>query len=124
MTEAYQIVGTKDRLSSRQLAAMLSREGQWLLPLVALIEQAECAVDEVIDVMGRATIEAVLQLSAEQVAGPRQQGRRHVTRDVQWHGSQGGRVALAERQLKVRKPRLRRKAIAHFQLAQLAQFDG
>jgi len=112
MSEAYQIVGTEDRLSSEQLATMLSREGQWLLPLVGLIEQAECAVDEVIDVMGRATVEAVLQLSAEQVAGPRQQGKADPRREVQWHGSQGGRVALAERQLKVRKPRLRRKAKA------------
>lgn len=110
MTQAYQIVGTGDRLSSEQLARMLRREGQWLLPLVELIEQAECAVDEVIDVMGRATVEAVLQLSAEQVAGPRRQGKRDPGREVQWHGSQGGRVALAERHLKVRKPRLRRKA--------------
>jgi len=110
MNQAYQIVGTGDRLSSEQLATMLSREGQWLLPLVGLIEQAECAVDEVIDVMGRATIEAVLQLSAEQVAGPRHQGKADPGRDVQWHGSQGGRVTLAERQQKVRKPRLRRKA--------------
>lgn len=110
MNQAYQIVGTGDRLSSEQLATMLSWEGQWLLPLVGLIEQAECAVDEVIDVMGRATIEAVLQLSAEQVAGPRRQGKADPGRDVQWHGSQGGRVTLAERQQKVRKPRLRRKA--------------
>jgi transposase-like protein len=110
MDQGYQIVGTGDRLSSEQLARMLSREGQWLLPLVGLIEQAECAVDEVIDVMGRATIEAVLQLSAEQVAGPRHQGKADANRDVQWHGSQGGRVTLAERHQKVRKPRLRRKA--------------
>jgi hypothetical protein len=54
MSQAYQIVGTENRLSSDQLATMLSREGQWLLPLVGLIDQAECAVDEVIDVMGRA----------------------------------------------------------------------
>jgi len=113
MSQAYQIVGTGDRLSSDQLATMLSREGQWLLPLVGLIEQAECAVDEVIDVMGRATIEAVLQLSAEQVAGPRRQGKADADRQVQWHGSQGGRVTLAERQQRVRKPRLRRKAGAN-----------
>ena len=34
----------------------------------------ERAIDEVIDVMGRATVEAVLQMSAEQVAGPKAQG--------------------------------------------------
>jgi putative transposase len=91
------------------MAALLAKEGQFLLPMVQLIEQAECAVDELIDVMGRATIEAVLLMSAEQVAGPKRQGKGDPERDVCWYGSQGGRVALGERQLKVRKPRLRRK---------------
>ena len=30
-------------------------------------------------------------------------------REVYWHGVQGGRVALKERQLRVAKPRLRKK---------------
>jgi putative transposase len=112
MDEAYQIAEAGDSVSHEQLAELLSSDGQMLLPLVRLIEQAECAVDEVIDVMGRATIEAVLQLSAAQVAGPRQPGQRDPTRRVSRHGRQGGRVALAERQVKVTKPRLRRKATA------------
>ncbi len=61
MKAEYQIVDHKD---SRALAAFLSREGQLLLPMLELIEQAEMAVDELIDVAGRATIEAVLTLSA------------------------------------------------------------
>lgn len=124
MSEAYQIVGNEDRLSSEPLATMLSQQGQWLMPLVRLIERAECAMDEVIDVMGRATIEAVLQLSAEQVAGPRQQGKANAGRDVQWHGSQGGRVVLAERQVKVRKPRLRRKATPEAPAPEGAALEG
>ena len=32
------------------------------------------AIDDVIDVMGRAMVEAVLQMNAEQVAGPRRRG--------------------------------------------------
>jgi len=112
MSEAYQIAEAGDSVSHEQLAELLSSDGQMLLPLVRLIEQAECAVDEVIDVMGRATIEAVLQLSAAQVAGPRQPGQRDPTRRVSRHGRQGGRVALAERQVKVTKPRLRRKPTA------------
>ena len=59
--------------------------------------------------MGRATVEAVLQMSAEQVAGPKAQGRRGTDREVYWHGVQGGRIALKERQLRVAKPRLRKK---------------
>ena len=37
--------------------------------MVDLIEQSRLAVDELLDVAGRATIETVLQLSAEQLAG-------------------------------------------------------
>ncbi len=38
------------------MAEFLAQEGQFLLPMVQLIEGAELAVDELIDVMGRATI--------------------------------------------------------------------
>jgi transposase-like protein len=103
----YQIAEKKD---SQALAEFLASEGQLLLPMVELITQAELAVDEVIDVMGRATVEAVLQLSAEQVAGPKQQGRPGDDgRDVRWHGSQNGIVTLSDRKLRVSKPRLRRQ---------------
>jgi hypothetical protein len=61
-----------------------------------------------IDVTGRATIEAVLQLSAEQAAGPRTPGQRRVGCPL-WHGRQAGRVCLKERKLGVSKPRLRQK---------------
>ena len=63
----------------------------------------EKAIDEVIDVMGRATVEAVLRMSAEQRAGPKRQGRRADDRALYWHGSQPGRVTLSERQLRVEK---------------------
>jgi hypothetical protein len=35
-----------------------------LLPLVELVEQSKLAVEELIDVLGRASVEAVLRLSA------------------------------------------------------------
>jgi hypothetical protein len=54
------------------------------------------AIDELIDVMGRTSIEAVLQLSAAQVAGPPQQGKARAA-DLVWHGTQPGRVCLKER---------------------------
>jgi transposase-like protein len=81
--------------------------GQILLPLVELITQARMAIDEVIDRIGRQTIETILTLSAEQVAGPRTPGK--TSGDIRWHGSQNGRVSLADRQLKVKRPRLRHK---------------
>jgi len=58
--------------------------------------------------MGRACIEAVLALSARQVAGPPQQGKARQG-DIVWHGAQPGRVRMKERQLQESRPRLRRK---------------
>lgn len=109
MRQSYSVVRGKSSVGHRQMAEFLAKEGQFLLPMVDLIEQAECAIDEVIDVMGRATIEAVLRISAEQLAGPRQQGKRGNQREFYYHGRQPGRVALKERQLRVDKPRLRKK---------------
>ena len=104
MKAAYQIADRKD---SQALARFLSGEGQALLPMLELIEQAEMAVDELIDVAGRATIEAVLILSAQELAGPKHPGKR--VGAIGWHGQQNGVVSLAERKLRISKPRLRRK---------------
>ena len=109
MKRPYRIVHDTSTASSRELADWLAKDGQLLVPLVELLEKGERAIDEVIDVMGRATVEAVLQMSAEQVAGPKAQARRGPDREVYWHGVQGGRVALKERQLRVARPRLRKK---------------
>jgi len=106
MKAEYQITDRKD---SRALARFLSGEGAILLPMIELIEQAEMAVDELIDVAGRATIEAVLTLSAQELAGPKHPGKRN-DRAIGWHGEQDGVVNLAERKLRISKPRLRRKS--------------
>jgi putative transposase len=102
--KSYQVADAKN---SEKLARFLAGEGQLLLPMLDLITQAELAVDELIDVMGRATIEAVLQMSAAEVAGDRHPGKK--TGKVRRHGRQQGVVPLAERKLRVRRPRLRRK---------------
>ena len=51
----YQIVDKKDR---RKLAEFLAGEGEVLLPLLGLIETAEVGLNALIDVVGRAGIEA------------------------------------------------------------------
>ena len=107
MKKSYHTISTQGQTNSKRLAEFLSRHGQGLLPMVDLIEQSRLAVDELINIAGRATIEAVLQLSAEQVAGPRTPGQRR--RGLLWHGRQAGRVCLKERKLGVTKPRLREK---------------
>jgi transposase-like protein len=96
-----------DRKDSRALSEFLQKEGQFLLPIVSLIETAQGAVDEVIDVAGRAAIEAVLQMSAQEVAGEKHPGKAQGA--IRWHGQQSGVVPLSNRKLRVRKPRLRHK---------------
>ena len=104
MKPSYQIVERKD---SRGFARYLAKNGQLLLPLVELLETSRMAVDELIDVLGRASIEAVLQMSAAGLAGEKHQGRKGG--DIIWHGTQEGKVSLSDRKLRVKKPRLRRK---------------
>jgi hypothetical protein len=48
-------------------------------------------------------------MSAEALAGPKQQDKK-ADRSIAYHGSQAGRVALKERQLRVQKPRLCQKS--------------
>ena len=99
----------KDRVAlTDNLAGYLSKGGQLFLPMVELIEQSRIAVDELLDTVSRAAIEAILVISASEVAGSKQQGRRDgAPGAVGWYGTQRGRVDLAERRLTVRKPRLR-----------------
>ena len=108
MKRSCPILDRKHSSSRRKLAAHLARQGQLLLPLWELVEQSRQALEDLIDVVGRATIEAVLEWSAEQVAGPRSQGQRR-RGAVGWHGRQRGRVYLKERKLAVERPRLRRR---------------
>jgi hypothetical protein len=93
---AYRVVGREEILGgkadSRELAAALSKDRQWLLPILDLITTGRAVVDRAIDVVGQATIEALLELSAREVAGAPHQGRKGcgITR----YGRQGGAVKL------------------------------
>ena len=102
--QLYKIANKTD---SKKIAEFLSKDGQLLLPFLDLICNAEQAVDELIDVVGKAAIEAVLTLSARQIAGDKQPGKARG--DIGYHGSQSGVVSLSERKLRVEKPRLRQK---------------
>jgi transposase-like protein len=104
----YHTLDNQGKANERRLAEFLTRNGQTLLPMVDLIAQSRMAIDDLVDSVGRATIEAVLRLSAEQVAGPPQQGRMRQG-ELVWHGTQAGSVYLKERKLKINKPRLRKK---------------
>lgn len=108
MKRRYHTIDKQGRVNERKLAEFLVRHGQMLLPMLELIEQSQATIDELIDVLGRASINAVLQLSAREVAGAPQQGKARCG-DIVWHGAQPGRVCLRERKLRVTKPRLRRR---------------
>ena len=91
MSKGYQNLSKK---AGMELANLLSENCQIILPMVELIETP-----------GRSTVEAVLLMSAADVAGERHQGRKGG--DVLRHGSQAGVVALSNRKMRVTKPRLR-----------------
>jgi hypothetical protein len=75
--KTYHTIRQQGKINERELATFLAKNGQGLLPMVELIEQSRMACDQLIDVTGRAVLQAVLQLSAAQVAGgPQQQGKR------------------------------------------------
>lgn len=104
MKRDYQILGKKD---TKELTEYLTRNGQLLLPMLELIESSRMAVDELIDYVGRSSIEALLELSACAIAGEKHQGKRG--EDIYRNGHQQGKVTLAERKVHINKPRLRRK---------------
>ena len=86
------------RKGSAALGQFLVKQGAGLVPMVELIEQGQ---------LGKAALEAVLAISAEQVAGPPHPGRPGGA--IRRHGEQGGVVALGGQRVRVQKPRLRCK---------------
>lgn len=109
MKKSYHTIRKQGKVNEQELAGLLAKNGQVLLPMVDLIAQCQMACDELIDVTGRAAIQAVLQLSAiESAGGPPQQGKRR-SGDVVFYGRQAGQVMLSDRKLEVERPRLRSK---------------
>ena len=109
MKKSYHTIRKQGRVNQQELASFLVKNGQGLLPMVDLIEQCQVACNELIDVTGRAAIQAVLQLSAMEAAGGEpQQGKRRSS-DVVFYGRQPGQVFLSDRKLAVERPRLRSK---------------
>ena len=101
----YQIL---DKSQTGELAKFLAESGQLLFPMVELIETAQIAVDDLMEHLGRATLEAVLAISARNVAGEAHQGKRGG--NVLRHGSQQGVIPLCNRKIRVQHPRLRHRA--------------
>ena len=109
MARSYHTLRAGSAASERQRSAFLMKNGQQLLPMVQLIEQSRLAIDELVDTIGRVTIETVLEMSAEQMAGPRQQGKWRQGGQLVWYGKQPGRINLSDRKLTINKPRVRQR---------------
>jgi hypothetical protein len=63
ITRSYQIVpppGSPPTLDPQQLVELLVKDRQLLLPLLDLLENAQCALDALIDVMRRAIPQRML----------------------------------------------------------------
>jgi len=105
--KTYQIRNRDTKGTANAVARFAEANGQFLLPMVELVEQSRIALEEVIQQISQQTIETVLRLSAEQVAGGRTPGK--TKSEIRLHESQPGCVKLADRNLPVKRPRLRRK---------------
>jgi putative transposase len=112
--KSYHIVTRAARESAAVVEQFCQSNGQILLPIVNMIQSASQVVETVIHQIGVEILEQILILSAEQVAGPRSPGK--VSGDVCHHGSQAGCVQLADRKVKVKRPRLRHKTDGEVQV--------
>lgn len=107
MSKTYQIVTRAAKESSAVIEQFCKANGQILLPIVNMIQSASQVVDGVVHEIGVKMLELILALSAEQVAGPRTPGK--ASGEIRHYGSQRGRVQLADRKVRVKRPRLRHK---------------
>lgn len=108
MKKPYQIVTRAAKESAAVVEQFCQTNGQLLLPIVSLIESASQVVENVIHEIQMQTLETILTLSAEQIAGARTPGRP--SGEIRGHGSQPGKIKLADREVKVQRPRLGHKS--------------
>lgn len=113
------VVARQDEVGLR---ACFSEGSQHLLPLLELLTDAKASVDELMMGAARQFIEQLLIISAQEVAGAKHPGRNGA--QVRWHGTQKGRVALAERKLAVERPRLRSKDGCEAAVPSYARLQG
>jgi len=107
LSKTYQIVTRAAKESAAVIEQFCKANGQILLPIVDMIQSASQVVDGVVHEIGVKTLELILALSAEQVAGPHTPGK--ASGEIRHYGTQRGRVQLADRKVRVKRPRLRHK---------------
>jgi len=106
--QKYQIVTRAAKESAAVIEQFCKANGQILMPILSMIQSASQVVDSVVHEIGVKTLEVILTLSAEEVAGPRTPGK--ASGEIRHHGTQRGCVQLADRRVQVKRPRLRHKS--------------
>jgi putative transposase len=77
-------------------------------PMVEMLTQSRATLNELLHEVGRSVLEMVMEVSAAEVAGAMHQGvNRKAT--ILRHGYQDTTIALGDRKVRVKKPRLRRR---------------
>ncbi len=103
---ALRVVARNDRRAiERAVKEMFADRGQLVLPILSLVSEARAHIEDVLGGINREVLESLIAMSAEQRAGAKTPGR--VSGKVRWYGSQGGRVPLGDRHVRLRRPRLR-----------------
>ena len=100
--DGLRVVHRNDQAAVRR---WVQGSGQALLPMLELLENAQASIDELMNEAARAVVEELLLASASKIAGDKHRGK--AGGPVQWHGSQDGFIQLAERKLRLTRPRLR-----------------
>jgi transposase-like protein len=107
VSQKYQIVTRAAKEAGAVIEQFCKANGQILLPILSMVQSASQVVDTVVHEIGVKTLELILTLSAEEVAGPRTPGK--ASGEIRHHGSQMGRIQLADRKVQLKRPRLRHK---------------
>lgn len=109
MKRSYQIVDARRNRSRKILTEQLVKSKQVLLPLVDALVVGKEKIDQTVSEVTGSLLEALLIVSAEQVAGERRRGKRGEA--IRWHGEQDGLLPLSDRKVRVKKPRLRQRKV-------------
>lgn len=104
--QALRAVARNDRRAiERSVKEMFANGGQLVLPILSLVTEARAQIEDVLGEVNREILENLLLASAEERAGAKTPGR--ASGQVRWYGTQGGRLPLGDRHVRLRRPRLR-----------------
>lgn len=103
--------GGKSRIDTAALSDILCEHGgrgAGLLPIADLLASGQTDFDQLVQDAGACIIQATLKASVEQMIGPKRPGWTRDSGIVRF-GSQPGIIHLADRSVRIERPRLRRR---------------